>query len=167
MGSLDPSEKEMSLLSKFHIESAKLRGTEVTINYVEDTDLDVNHDPEYEFVEGEQLHLILEERPSERLLRSLDWFNEDEEDLPLIAYIAREDWDENKLHLLEGTRIELPYQISSEVGSKLYEMIKIKALPPNGLAYVCQLVPLREEYEEEKEEDSEENINYSYLNAEE
>ena len=165
MGKYDPTEKEMSLLSRMHIESARHRGTEVKINFVEDTNLDINHDPEYDFLDGEDLYLILDERPSEQLLRSLDWFSEDEENLPLIAYISREDWIKDKLNLLEGVKIEIPYKVSSNEGTREFEIIKVKALPPNQIAYVAHLVPLRGEYIEEKEGSTEEDVNYKYLNT--
>lgn len=167
MGNLDPSEKEMELLSKMQLEAAKMKGTEVEINLVDDFDLDINHDPEYKFLEGDSLDIILEERPSERFLKSLGWYSEEEDDLPLIAYISRDDWSGEKIKLLEGVKIILPFQISSEHGTRDYEIIKVKALPPNGIAYVANLVPIREKYEEEKEKDNEQNINYHILNKDE
>lgn len=164
MGNLDPNSLELSTLSSMQLEAAKQYGTEVTIKFVDTVTLDNQHDPSYSFNSPESLDIILNERPHREVLRSLNWYNEDDEFRPLIAYISREDKDGLNIEMLMGTQIELPYQISNSVGTKLYEVSDVKSMAPSTLTWICKLVPLRDEFDNETNTNSEQDTdNFDYL----
>lgn len=165
MGQLDPSMSvEMEMLSKQMLEAAKFWGTRVTISLVEDFELDIYQDPDYSFKPPESLDIILDQRPNVKVLRSLNWFNEDDEILPILAYISRDDVNSDQIEVLRGVRVELPYQIGLSEGTKLYKIGDARAMPPGGLFWVCKLVPVREEFVNDIDTE-EQNPNYTYLNV--
>lgn len=147
MGSLDPTDRELSLLAQMQLEAGRMKGTEVSIEFVESTTLNNQHDPEYSFSLPENLDIILQERPDKELLRSLDWYNEDEENQPIIAYITKEDLNGNNIDILLGTEVVINYDIQDSVGNRRFEIGKVKMIPPGSLVYVVQLVPVRDEYD--------------------
>lgn len=149
MGSLDPNIKELSTLSKLQLEAAKQLGTEVEISFVQSTDLDNQHDPSYTFSTPKNISIILNERPQREVLRSLDWYNEDDEFTPLLAYISREDNEGLNIDMIMGTKVELPYKISGSAGTKIYEVLDVKSVPPSTLMWVCKLVPVRGKFDNE------------------
>lgn len=169
MGFYDPNPKEQSFISDMHLEAARLFGTEVTIELIHTTDLNDQHDPSHTFEPPETLDIILDERPDQKLLRSLNWYNEDEEIQPIIAYISKEDNDNVNLEIINGIELELPYDINGSTGTRKYEIGKVQANQPGPLYWICQLVPVREEddYASEVESNTDQDSKFTYLKVDE
>lgn len=163
MGLLDPNmSNEMVMLTSQMLEAAKFWGTKVTIRLVENVNLDIYHDPDYDLKPPEELDIILDQRPNIKVLRSWNWYNEDDEILPILAYISRDNINSDQIEVLRGVRIELPYQIGLNEGTKLYKVGDARAFPPAGLYWVCRLVPVREKFENEVDTETQ-DPNFTYL----
>lgn len=168
MGYLDPDSSELSMISQMHLEAARQQGVEVSIEFIKSTELNNQHDPTHTFELPESLDILLDERPKKEVLRSLDWYNEDEEFKPLLAYISKEDIESENIDILLGTEIELPYQINSSQGAKRYEISDAKAIPPGPLYWVCKLVPVKGDYDNNVDENiNQDEDNYEFLKVDE
>ncbi len=162
MGLLFPTESETNLYSDMMLEAAYLSGTRIKIKFVEKATLDMYQDPNYEYEMPKELELILEEHPKERFLRDMKWYNEDDETMPLVAYFAKRDYDDFNVKMLLGVLIELPYVIDEKTMSKTYKVMDARAFGPGPFFWICKLVPVRGQFEIDKDEDTQ-DPNYSYL----
>lgn len=165
MGSFDPSEKEIGLLSKMFLEAAAQKGTRVTISLVDkdNTDRTNQNDPNYSYFEDEDIDIILEERPDIKTLKSLNWFNEEDELLPILAYFSIKDVDDEYMEILKGTKVNLPYKVvNSEMGEKyIIEDIKFS----NHYVWVGKLVPDRDrpDYQSDVDDNSTQDSDFEFL----
>lgn len=167
MGSLDPSDEELSLLSKMQYEAAKQKGNKVSVKFVDNVELNNQHDADIDYDTLEELDIILQERPRKKVLRAYGWYNEDEEYVPILAYISKENWDGENLDLLRGMQIELPYNINNDNNSKIYSIAQVRAVPPKSLFWVCKLVPYREDFDNNVEDNENQDDGYNYLKVDE
>ena len=157
MGNLDPKVLELNTIARLQLEASKQYGTDITIKFINSTTLDNQHDPSYNFSDSKELPIILNERPQKEVLRSLNWYNEDDEFTPLLAYISRIDEEGLNIDMLMGTLVELPYKISGSAGTKLYEVSDVKSVPPSSVMWVCKLVPIRDTFDNEPESNLEQD----------
>jgi len=162
MGFLDPNSDEIKLISGFLLEAGFMLGTKVKMYLVNKANLDVYHDPSYDYEEEIEIDIVLDQRPQTKVLRHLHWYNENEEILPILAYISRYDWDDDFVSALKGLKLELPYQIGLNEGTRVYEVSDAKAFAPDGVYWVCRLTPVREEFVQEHKE-SKQDPNYQFL----
>jgi len=167
MGNLDPSDRELSLLSKMQYEAAKQKGNKVTVSFVDNVTLNNQHDADIDFSVPEEIDIILDERPRKEVLRTYGWYSEDEDYVPLLAYISKEDWDGNYINLLRGMKVELPYEINSVEGTKIYKISQVRAVPPKSLFWVCRLTPYRDDFDNEVDENTNQDSNYEQLTVDE
>lgn len=154
MGKLDPARKERDLMRKWFLEGAHLRGTNVTLELPEDVDRDIYYDPSIDEFDTFEIDLVLDERPDKRTLENLNWYHEDEDYVPLLAYIGTklpEEYhnDENKyLHILRNSLIKIEDHFLETFETNIFEVSDIKRTP--YYVWVCNLTPFREEYEEDE-----------------
>lgn len=163
MGIYDPSEVELEMLSNYLLEAANHFGTRVNIEFVSSTSLDNQHDPSYTYLPPMELDIILDERPNIEVLRSLNWYSEDEDQLPFLAYISKADINGLPINTIKGTRISIPYTINDSSGIRKFTVSEAKAAPPNSVYWVCKLVPEREVFTSSAESNPKQDPNFTYL----
>lgn len=165
MGNLDPSDKEVSLLSNMFLESAKQKGTEVVLSPIDkdNTDRTFQNDPEYAYLEDEDVNIILDERPDIKTLKSLNWYNEEDDLLPLLAYLSVKDIDEEYREVLKGAKVKVPFKL---VGSDMVQKYIIEEVKfSKYYVWVCKLVPDREEppFEDDVSENVGQDSDFRFL----
>jgi len=169
MGVFDPSPKELSLISDFHLEAGKLLGTEVKIKFIDDRELDLYNDPNYDFESDMSLYIILDQRPRIRILEKLGWYDEDQDDLPMLAYFAKENLEGVDIKPVRGVQLLFEYSLEGE-DQRLFEITKSHAQMPGPLYWVCALVPVRDKFSMESDIDEDfehvQDGNYEMLKIE-
>ena len=163
MGWLSPNVQETNIYSNMMLEAARMLGTNIKISFVESSNLDMYSDPNYVYKPPKEMDLILEDHPRYKVLRDLNWYNEDEEIQPLLAYLSKRDYDNFNVEVLIGTIIELPYIIDDRVRNKTYKVMEAKSFGPGTFFWVLKLVPMRDDYMPDKPFDHDDG--YNYLNV--
>jgi len=165
VGKLDPTDKEISLLSKMFLEAARHKGTEVTIQLVdkENSDRTFQNDPNYAYFQEHDIDLILDERPDVKVLKSLNWYNEEDELLPILGYISLKDINDEHVEVLKGTKVKLPFKLVGNEMERDYQIEEVKF--SSYYVWVCKLVPDREEpdYEEDVSTNADQDTDFTFL----
>jgi len=180
MGLLDPVRGERDLLRKFFIESAYLRGTEVTLILPEEVNRNIYHDPEIDtYLDGIEIDIILDRRPDRRMLEDLNWYKEDSDILPLVAYIGsirsvneneeneeieNEDYPEY-LKVMRESIIKVETQMIEEFEEDWYLISDIVKTP--YYVWMCNLTPYRYDFEEDGINEENQEGNYNILRIKE
>lgn len=159
MGRLDPTYNELNLIADFMTEAAYLLGTHVKVKIVKSESRDLYRDPLYEYNDPIEIDLIIDEHPKIKTLVGLNWYNEDDPVLPILAYISTRDRDRVGLTPLKGTIIEMPYALrAGDIQDvRLLEVSDAQGMGPGSVFWVCKLVPHREDFINELDPNQDEN----------
>lgn len=153
MGKFDPAEKEINLQSHYFIEAAELLGTKIKIALMVDFEKDLYKDPTFDRTGGEDLDIILNERPNRKYLESLGWFNEDSEVVPIIAYIGKKDNNGDLIKVTIGSLIRLPYELGEDEDYKFYLITDMVSESIGTVWWTCKLTPYKSEFSQTHTED--------------
>lgn len=164
MGTLTPRNREIELHRRMFNEKVKLVGISGLFYPVQDYNQSIKKDYD-RIIYGEprEISFIFDGMPSIRTLRAFNWYVEDEEILPCLAFIP---WyyEDEPLQVTEGSILELIDPISKEGRKFLISQVNANAY--YMINYVVKLVPIRDQYEitgkpidSEEEDDS----GYDYL----
>lgn len=165
MGSLDPSQRETKLHAKQFLEAAKLQGTHVKVKLVLDVTRDLYKDPDYEYKDRREMDVILDVRPNRNVLESYGWYNEHDEQIPVIMYMTKYDEQENIVKPTVGTIVSLPYELAEdEKFERHYQVANAVLENPNSWLWVCKLAPYRKPAHN-TEPEYELDPNYDFLNV--
>jgi len=177
MGFLDPIKKERDLQRKFFIEAAYMKGTEVTLVLPTEVDRNIYHDPEIDsYEEGLEIDIILDQRPDRRMLEKLNWYKEEDDILPLVAYIGSiksirdeefvkpEEYPEY-LKVMRESIIKVETQMIEEFEEDQYLISDIAKTP--YYVWVCKLTPYRYDHIEEDIGKENQEANYNILRVKE
>ena len=162
MGRLFPSEKEQNLYSDMMLEAGRMMGVPIKVKMAVDPNLNMYHDPDYEYSLPEELDILVDENPQVKVLRHLHWYNENDEVLPILAYFSKRNYRELNMEILMGAELEFPYQLSGVTKTKKYKVMDARAFGPGPMYWICKLAPVRIEFEQEKGEEL--DGNYNHLN---
>ncbi|WJZ23494.1 hypothetical protein LIS04_66 [Listeria phage LIS04] len=143
MGLFTPENNEYNLLSTMFNEAARLFGNSVTVKISHIKDNDIYNDPTYEYESEQEIDIIFEDTPRLKTLKELNWFSEDADILPLLAYISTQDINNLKLSTLRGTLLEIPYKLDNGYDTNKFEIADTRGLGPSQVYWVCKLVPYR------------------------
>jgi len=151
MGQFDPSTRETKLFVNQFLEAAKLQGTAITIMVVTKVDRDLYKDPDYTYEHAQKLDVILNERPNRYVLDSYGWYNEDDEVVPMIMYVAKFDQQGKVMKPLTGSVVILPYELAEdEKLDRAYMVSQTTLTNPSSWMWVCKLTPYRHPTEKEE-----------------
>lgn len=144
MGLFTPENQEFDLLASWFNEAAGLLGQQVKVTLSKLVSRDIYIDPQYDFSLPKDIDIIFEDNPKVKTLRELQWYNEDAELLPVLAYISSKDVNNFNLNPLKGTIVEIPYKLGGLYNTSTFEVSEAKGFGPNQVYWVCKLVPYRE-----------------------
>lgn len=164
MGRLLHSEKEQNLYSDMMLEAGRMMGVPIKVKLVIDPNLNMYHDPEYDYSALRDLDILVDENPQVKVLRNLNWYNENDEVLPILAYFSKRDYRDLNLEILMGAELEFPYRLSGAVKTKTYKVMDARAFGPGPLYWVCKLTPVKGNFEQEKNQETGDN-NFKHLNV--
>lgn len=132
-----PDNNELSLLRDMFYDAASMYGEECSItlyNSYSSDDFDGTLGDPITYNVG----VFFEEYPQVRLLKSLNWYSEDEEILPSILYIPKV-INGSEIEIREGSRVDV--KIDGGNFNKSYKISSVKVPYNNVIFYICKLVP--------------------------
>ncbi len=163
MGQFDPSPREIRLTSNYFLEAAKLHGTQIRVKLATFESRDLYKDPTYTYEDFRELNVVLDERPNRNVLESYGWYNEHDEQVPIIMYVAKFDEQGRLVKPIVGTIVRLPYELAEdEKLERQYKVANAVLTNPGSWIWVCKLAPFREYYDNETTEEV--DPNYEFLN---
>ncbi len=166
MGQFDPNTREVNLFTKQFLEAAKLQGTSTHVKLISSATHDLYKDPTYEYQDWKDLDVILNERPNRYMLDTYGWYNEDEEFVPILMYVAKHGPQGELIKPLTGSLVLLPYElVEDENMERKYTITNSVLTNPGAWMWVCKLAPYRYEKEEEPDSEAEVDPNYDFLNV--
>ena len=143
MGSLTPRDNEIKLQRKFFEERVNLVGIPGKLYRIKNYDR-TSHRATFEKADFElpiDIHFIFNDMPTIKTLKSLNWFSEDDENLPIIAELP---WFVGN-DLLEpqiGSKLEIEDPISKY--KRVFEISEVKADSYYLINYIVKLTPFYE-----------------------
>lgn len=84
---IQPTIEEKRLLTLKFLEASVMQGSKVTITPVDKLDISKLSGESASYLEPIDTYITFDDRPSVKLLRSYGWYREDQEILPIVAYI--------------------------------------------------------------------------------
>jgi len=165
MGQFDPSTREINLITGQFLEAAKLQGTSVRVKLVDSAERDLYKDPDYKFKIVKDLDIILDEQPTRNILETYGWYNEHDEQMPLIAYISKHD-DQGKLvRPTVGSMVIIPYTLAEDtILERRYIVSDAKLTNPGSWMWICKLTPYRKDFENERDPEEDYDDNFDFIN---
>lgn len=159
----DPKMIERTLLRKFFLEGAALFGSSITIELVNSVIRNTYDDPQYTRLLPKIINIILDHRPKASMLKRYNWYVEDKEEMPIVAYINTYEFDDQREFTdftpLIGAIINLPMDMSSTTSLYKYIINDIKLMPE--YVWICKLSPYRAPVDIIR--DDKQDVNYQYL----
>lgn len=148
MGLLTPSNKERLLLQRQFEEKARMIGVEGFYYEVKELNLSITGKwDNINFYDPIKINFLFEDMPNPRTLRNLNWWDDNDDTTPPIAYLP---WHVNKdkehsnyeLKPVVGSKIELPDPLGGS--SRFYEIVEVNANTIYLVYSIVKLTPLRQ-----------------------
>lgn len=148
MGLLTPSNKERLLLQRQFEEKCRMIGVEGFYYEVKDLNLSLTGKwDNINFYAPIKINFLFEDMPNPRTLRNLNWWDDNDDTTPPIAYLP---WHVNKdkehstyeLKPVVGSKIEMPDPLGGS--SRFYEIVEVNANTIYLVYSIVKLTPLRE-----------------------
>ena len=148
MGLLTPSKNEILLLQRQFEEKCRMIGVEGFYYEVKDLNLSLTSKwDNIHFYDPIKINFLFEDMPNPKTLRNLNWWDDNEDTTPPIAYLP---WHVNKdkehsnyvLKPAVGSKLELPDPLGG--GSRFYEIVEVNANTIYLVYSIVKLTPLRQ-----------------------
>lgn len=143
MGLFSYKESEFNMLKNVYTEANKLFGIECTYYPPLSVDKDTANDPFIVLGDGSEVSVIFDSHPK-TVLKSLNWYSQDKDILPLVAYISDISNSGETLNIAQYGKIKIPY-VMKEHGTQLFQIDKVQGDTLNPLIWTCSLVPCTEQ----------------------
>ena len=133
---IQPSQKELDLLIRGFCEGAFMRGYPATLKLFQNYECNNFSTEGIEPVEIDA-DIYFEEFPSVRLLKSLNWFTEDEESQSSILYICLKPDGKDYLKVIEKSLVTIR---DSQGTPKTFIITNVKSFMSQAVFYICKVV---------------------------
>ncbi len=148
MGLLTPSNKERLLLQRQFEEKCRMIGVEGFYYEVKDLNLSLTSKwDNIHYFDPIKINFLFEDMPNPKTLRNLNWWDDNEDTTPPIAYLPwhinnRKEGSNYELKPAVGSKLELPDPLGGE--SRFYEIVEVNANTIYLVYSIVKLTPLRQ-----------------------
>jgi len=168
-GKLGPTEQEIKLMRQWFTEAASLIGDGMNVRIIKGFDLNLYNDPtEVKFEEEVENqaskvfddYVFVEQKPDLETLRSMGWYSEDEEILPIIMYLPYDVVEESESPL--GIIVEFPFLMRERY--RVFEIVRAKMSSHGPVHWKCKIAPVRLLYDFESDQSEGQSEWFSVIN---
>lgn len=166
MGLLYMNSGEHVLHEKYITEAFKLLGQECLIYFPTSITSDLHQDRNIEYGDPIKMDILFESHP-EPILKNYNWYSEDDQYQPYVAYITNLNHEYERVKIERDCLVEIPQAQVDEVTTKKFLITFLRGSKINPLFWTCKLAPYREKVSKEEVSDFEapqnSDMGYTYV----